>query len=285
MKLYEPQGGLVDTAVTDTQERFYFQAVAPGDYTLVTSKPGYLTKEQELKIRLAMPGRYVTVFLTAEGVLVKGKGKPQVSAAELALPPKVRDEFTKGKRELKRKKYAAAIRNLSAVTDNQPQFALGYEVLGAAYYRPRDPARAEVAFRKALDLDAKRPECYIHLGLLSYDQQRYADSQRYLESRLRIGAQSWLGHYQLGLTYFALENYSKSESEFRTTESLDPSFHGVHVRLGNVYLRQQKPSLALAEFEQYLKRDPKGRFAPRVRKVVREMRATGTGPSTLAPKQ
>jgi len=153
VKLYDPQLGLVDTTVTDTQGRFYFQAVAPGDYTLVTSKPGYLTKEQELKIRLAMPGQYVTVFLTAEGVLMKGKGKPQVTAAELALPPKVRDEFTKGKNELG-KKYPAAIQHLEAVTRAQPQFALGFEVLGVAYYRSGDSAKAEAAFHKALDLDS-----------------------------------------------------------------------------------------------------------------------------------
>jgi tetratricopeptide (TPR) repeat protein len=208
-----------------------------------------LTKEQELKIRLAMPGQYVTVFLTAEGVLMKGKGKPQVTAAELALPPKVRDEFTKGKNELKKKKYPAAIHHLEAVTRAQPQFALGFEVLGVAYCRSGDSAQAEAAFHTALDLDSKRAECYIQLGLLSYERQRYEDSQRYLETGLRMEPESWFGHYQLGLTYFALENYKESEMELRKAQDLDPSFSEVHVRL-----------------------------APRVRQVVNDMRAAGVQP-------
>lgn len=280
VNLYDPQLGLVDTTVTDTQGRFYFQAVAPGDYTLVTSKPGYFTKEQEFKIRLAMPGQYVTVFLTAEGVLMKGKGKPQVTAAELALPPKVRDEFTKGKNELKKKKYLAAIQRLKAVLEARPQFALGYEILGVAYYRLGDSAKAEAAFRKAIDLDSKRAESYIQLGLLSFEGQHYADSQRYLETGLRMEPNSWFGHYQLGLTHFARENYAASEKEFLRTQELDQSFAEVYVRLGNIYLRQQNAPKALAEFESYLQKDPKGRMAPRVRHVVKEMRAAGVQPAS-----
>lgn len=280
MKLYDPQLGLVDSTMTDTQGRFYFQAVGPGDYTLVTSKLGYYTKEQDLKIRIAMAGQYVTVFLTAEGPLVKGKGKPEVSAAELALPSKVRDEFEKGKNELKKKKYPAAIQRLEAVTRAQPQFALGFEVLGVAYYRSGDSAKAEAAFRKAIDLDSKRAESYIQLGLLSYDGQHYADSQRYLETGLRIEPGSWFGHYQLGLTYFALENYKDSEKELRKAQDLDPSFSEVHVRLGNVYLRLQNASKAMAEFEDYLHMNPKGRFAPRIRQVVDQMRNSGVAPKS-----
>jgi Tfp pilus assembly protein PilF len=280
VKIFDPQRGLVDSTMTDTQGRFYFQAVPPGDYTLVTSKPGYLTKEQELKIRLAMPGQYVTVFLTAEGVLMKGKGKPQVSAAELALPAKVRDEFERGKNELKKKKYTTAIHHLEAVTRVQPQFALGFEILGVAHYRAGDPAKAETAFRKAIELDSKRAESYIQLGLISYDRQRYADSRRYLETGLRMDPQSWFGHYQLGLTYFALQEFALCEREFQRAQELDPSFAEIHVRLGNVYLRLENAPKALGEFEDYLHQDPKGSFAPRVRQVVKEMRTAGVTPGS-----
>ncbi len=280
VKLYDPQLGLVDSTMTNTQGRFYFQGVRTGDYTLVTSKSGYYTKEQELKVQFTMAEQYVTVFLTPEGPLVKGRGEPQVSAAELALPPKIRDEFEKGKAELKKKKYAAAVRRLLAVVDAQPQFSLGFEVLGVAYYRSGDSARAEAAFRKAIDLDSKRAECYIQLGLLSYDAQRYAESRRYLETGLRINPESWFGHYQLGLTQFALQDYTVSESEFRKAQDLDPSFPEVHLRLGNVYLRLQNAPKALAEFENYLQQDPKGRFAARARQVVNEMRKAGVAPAS-----
>lgn len=280
VKLYDPQLGLVDSTMTDTQGRFYLQGVHSGDYTLVTSKSGYYTKEQDLKVQIAMPGQFVTVFLTPEGPLVKGKSNPQISAAELALPSKLRDEFEKGKNDLKRKKYAAAIRRLRAVTDAQPQFAVGLEILGVAYYRSGDSVRAEAAFRQAIELDPKRSESYIQLGLLSYDAQRYVESKRHLETGLGISPDSWFGHYQLGLTHFALRNYTDSESEFRKARDLDPSFSEVHLRLGNVYLRLQNAPKALAEFENYLQQDPKGRFAARARHVVNEMRSAGVAPGS-----
>ncbi len=278
MKLYDPQLGLVDSTMTDTQGRFYFQGVHSGEYTLVTSKAGYYTREQDLNIQIAMPGQFVTVFLTPEGPLVKGKSAPEISAAELALPPKVREEFEKGKSDLKKKKYESALRHLRVVTDAQPQFALGFEVLGVAYYRSADLAKAEASFRKALELDAKRGECYIQLGLLSYEKNRFAESEKYLKTGLDLEPDSWFGHYQLGLTSFALQDYGLSEREFRKAEDLDPSFHEIHVRLGNVYLRQSDAVRALAEFESYLRKDPNGRFAPRVRQVVKEMRTAGISP-------
>jgi Flp pilus assembly protein TadD len=278
VKLYDPQLGLVDSTMTNTQGRFYFQGVRTGEYTLVTSKPGYYTKEQELKVQFTMAEQYVTVFLTPEGELMKGKGNLQVSAAELALPPKIRDEFEKGKNELRKRKYAAAIHHLKAVTDAQPQFALGLEVLGVAYYRSGDSGKAAAAFQKALELDSKRGECYIQLGLLSYEQNRFAESQKYLQTGLGIEPDSWFGHYQLGLTLFALGNYPQSETELRKAEELDPSYHEVHVRLGNLYLRKAEAAKALAEFEHYLRKDPNGRFAPRVRQVVKEMRTAGVAP-------
>ncbi len=278
VKLYDPQLGLVDTTVTNTQGRFYFPAVRSGDYTLVTSKPGYYTKEQELKVQFTFAEQYVTVFLTPEGPLMKGKGKSQVSAEELALPPRTRDEFEKAKNDLQKKEYATAIRRLKAVTDAQPQFPLGLEVLGVAYYRSGDAAKAEAAFQKALELDSKRAESYIQLGLLNHDRQRFEDSQRFLETGLRMKPDSWFGHYQLGLTYFALQNYKDSVKELRKAQDLDPSFADVHVRLGNVYLRMQDAPKALGEFENYLQQDPKGRFATRVRQVVNEMRTAGVAP-------
>jgi tetratricopeptide (TPR) repeat protein len=137
-----------------------------------------------------------------------------------------------------------------------------------------------VAFRKAIDLDAKRAESYIQLGLLSYDQRHYADSRRYLETGLRMEPNSWFGHYQLGLTDFALRNYKDCEKEFRKAQDLDPSFSEVHVRLGNVYLRLKNAPQAMAEFEDYLHMDPQGRFAPRVRQVVDEMRNAGVAPKS-----
>ncbi|HUU14749.1 MAG TPA: tetratricopeptide repeat protein, partial [Terriglobia bacterium] len=99
-----------------------------------------------------------------------------------------------------------------------------------------------------------------------------------LKSGLAIEPNSWFGHFQLGLTYFALKDYSNSADEFHRAEELDPDFAEVHIRLANVYLRCGNPAMAFAEFESYLKKDPKGRFAAQVRETLGEMRNAGTKP-------
>lgn len=278
--LYNSHEGLADRTVSDTKGQFYFLGISVGEYTIEVSKPGYHTSSQRLRISFAMPEQYVTVFISPEEKAPDSKGGSTVSAAELALPSNTREEFEKGRSALRKDKYKSAIQHLKAVVEAQPHFALGFEVLGVAYLRSGDAAEAESAFQRALTLDAKRPECYIQLGLLNYEQKRFPESKNFLEKGLGLNQQSWFGHFQLGLTLFLLQNYAESEKEFHNAQELNPSFAEIHIRLANVYLRQQKPAKALAEFENYLEKDPKGRFVPPVRRVVDEMRKAGIPPSS-----
>jgi len=276
--VYNSHELLADRTVTDTKGQFYFMSLAPDYYTIVVSKPGYYTVEMHVNVSTAVRETYVTVFITPEAVLPGGKGSQQVSAAELALPARTRRLLEKGKAALRKQKYPAAILSLKAVTEAEPRFALGFEVLGVAYLRAGNSRDAEAAFKQALYLDPKRSESFFQLGLLHYQRNQLDESEKYLTQGLTLDPSSLFGHYQQGLTLFALEKYEGSAKEFQHALELAPSFSEAHVRLANVYLRQQNPSKALAEFEHYLQDAPKGGFAPRVREVVRQMRATGVQP-------
>ncbi len=278
VEIYNLHQMLANRTITDTKGQFYFEGVFPEDYTLVVSKPGYYTVEMRLKVPAEVPEQYVTVFLTPETPLLKAQTGKQISAAELALPAKTRKEFLKGKEALRKEKYLAAITRLNAVTEAAPRFALGFEVLGVAYLRAGKLPEAEGAFNHALALDAKMPDSLFQLGLLHYQRNELAESDRYLARGLDLDSHSLFGHYQRGLTLFALEKYSDSAREFQQALDVDPAFAEAHVRLANVYLRQQDPSRALGEFERYLQAAPKGPFAARAREVVREMRASGITP-------
>ncbi len=283
VEIYNSHELLADRTLTDTKGQFYFVGLAPDEYTLAVSKPGYYTVETHVAIYYGVKEQYVTVFLTQQPTGPEAKpGK--VSAAELALPSKSRREFQKGKEALRKNKYAVAIVLLKAVNQAEPRFALGFEVLGVAYLRAGKLPDAEKAFHQALDIDAKMPDSLFQLGLLHYQRNELAESERYLARGLDLEPQSLFGHYQHGLTLFALEKYNDSAREFQQALQIDPSFSEAHVRLANVYLRQQNPSQALAEFERYLHDAPKGPFAPRAREVVREMRASGITSAVPNPK-
>ena len=279
VELYNSNQMLADRTVTDTRGQFYFLGVSTDEYSVVVYKPGFQTATTRVNVAFNTIEQYVTVFLVPQDEVRPVKPDAKVSAAELALPHRIRQEFEKGKEALRKKKYDAAIRRLAAVTEAAPQFALGHEVLGVAYYRSGDLARAEASFRKAIELDPKRGESFIQLGLLDYERQRYGDSQKSLETGLRLEPESAFAHFQLGLTFFAQEKYSDSEREFRRAQELDSHLTEVHVRLGNVYLRKQNPAQALTEFEKYLRKAPQGPFAARVRQVVSEMRSAGIVPA------
>lgn len=283
VEIYNSHQLLADRTITDTKGQFYFMGLAPDDYTLAVSKPGYYTIEMRVKILAEVREQYVTAFLAPQSNSPEGKPGQKVSAAELALPSHIRREFQKGKDALRRQKYPTAIAHLKAVTEAEPRFALGFEVLGVAYLRSGNAQDAEKAFNQALALDPKRPDSLFQLGLLNYQRNELKTSELYLAQGLALDSRSLFGHYQHGLTLFALGEYDDSAKEFEQALEIDPSFSEAHVRLGNVYLRQQNPSKALAEFERYLRMAPRGQFASRVREVVREMRATGLAPSGPVP--
>jgi len=43
------------------------------------------------------------------------------------------------------------------------------------------------------------------------------------------------------------------------------------VLMGNIYLQQEDPDAALAEFQEYLRIDPQGSLAPQVKKMVSQL--------------
>jgi hypothetical protein len=52
-----------------------------------------------------------------------------------------------------------------------------------------------------------------------------------------------------------------------------------HAELANAYVETDRYSNALAEMETYLRMDPKGRFAPRARRVSEALRSQGITPA------
>jgi regulator of sirC expression with transglutaminase-like and TPR domain len=67
-----------------------------------------------------------------------------------------------------------------------------------------------------------------------------------------------------------LEN---SYREAKQAVRLDPGLAEAHLLKGNLLLRAQRGSEALAEFEEYLKLDPDGQYSSDVRALVKRIRS------------
>ena len=87
---------------------------------------------------------------------------------------------------------------------------------------------------------------------------------------------AWQFHFQLGIANYGMKNYTEAEKELREVSRLNktpPSL--LYVKLADVYFRESKYDDAYGEMEEYLRKEPEGRFAPRIHTIMKQMKAAG----------
>jgi tetratricopeptide (TPR) repeat protein len=79
---------------------------------------------------------------------------------------------------------------------------------------------------------------------------------------------SWHGYFTLARLYMDLENIPKAAPAIGRTLQLKPDFAEAHLLAGNLLLKINQQERALAAYQDYLRLEPKGEFAPQVRELV-----------------
>ncbi len=130
---------------------------------------------------------------------------------------------------------------------------------------------AIAAFRKAIEVDAKNARPHFNLGIVYYEQNRFADAivelQRGLELARDPIQQNLLGHclerekrlpeaivafqkaiemapnyadphHNLGLIYFVQKRFAEAEAASARAIELNPRHAGAYITLGNCLLAQ-----------------------------------------------
>ncbi|MCU1252655.1 MAG: serine/threonine protein kinase with repeat [Edaphobacter sp.] len=103
-----------------------------------------------------------------------------------------------------------------------PDNAQLYSNLAAAYLDSGDPkslAEGEQALKRSIEISPGYP-AYANLGLLYFEEKRYADSAAATEQALKIDGRDYMVWNNLMLAYQALKDASKAEAARRKTEQL-----------------------------------------------------------------
>ena len=81
-----------------------------------------------------------------------------------------------------------------------------------------------------------------------------------------------LAHAQLGQSYFFLGRLDMAEVELKKAKALDPAhFSYPQLVLAEIYARQQNPSSAVMELEEFLKLHPDSDRAPSLRTLIQKL--------------
>ena len=124
---------------------------------------------------------------------------------------------------------AAAPPNLSHALESQRRLATEhpndpavYNDLGNLLLLAHQPAEAETAYRKAVELDPKRTSALFNLGLLLQQRGKPKEALDFFRQVLEIQPEHAWAHYQSGAIYEAGGQESKAIDEYARAFAFDP---------------------------------------------------------------
>jgi predicted Zn-dependent protease len=135
---------------------------------------------------------------------------------------------------------------------------------------------AEAALRKAVQCDPGFPDADTQLGQLLNAEKKLPESADLLRDGLRRSPAVRQFYYQLATARLGLKQYGQAGEEFFKVQSLNPNAPAeLHVKLADVYLKENAYDKAYAQMQAYLKAEPEGRFVPKVKAIMRQMESSG----------
>jgi tetratricopeptide (TPR) repeat protein len=259
-------GGVVDQMDTDSGGRFRFANLGRGYYKVIVNAPGYRAVQQDADLQVVFRA-YLVFELTAE----KTGAMTLIDVIDARAPAEAREELLRGREALSKKSYPEAVEHLQKAISSYPAFYEAHLLLGTTFVDQREWQKAEGAFQSALDLKASSAPAMLSLGEVYWRQHRYEEAEKTLLDGLKLEEKSWHGYFTLARLYWDRENIAKAAPAIGHTLQLKPDFAEAHLLAGNILLKVNQHERALAEYQEYLRLEPKGEFAVQTRELVQKL--------------
>lgn len=282
VRLEAESGGIVEQTSTDGLGQFVFPNLSPAIYYVVARTPGYRDARQRVDLTVS-PRSYVLLHLPknpdAEGTTATSAATA-VSVRVYQIPAQALKEIEKAQADLfEKKNITSGIRHLKRAIALYPSSPEVYLLLGTAYMDLNNLPEAKEALTQVIELDEKMAAAYFALGECYNQEHNYSEAEGVLLKGLELDEKAWQGHLALGKTYWAMGDVGRATPHATRAHELKPDFPQVHLLMGNIFLRNRDAQRALVEFEDYLKQEPNGPFAPQTRALVEKIRKALASPN------
>ncbi len=277
------EGMLVARQPANSEGQFQFDNLRKISYRLTITADGFQPAQQNLDLAYGANKVIRNIFLTP---LAKTRTvtKALPALTDNSASKKARKEYDKGVHALEGKRLSEASVHFENAVAEYPCYARAQADLALTLAAQRDLSRAEAALRKAIACDPGFPDAYIQLGQLFNAEKRFANSEAVLQEGLRRSPGAWQFYYQLAAAHYGLKQYTKAEEEYLKAQSLNsavpPEFH---VKLADVYFKKDAYDKAYTEMHAYLRAEPNGRFAAKIKTIMQQMESSGVLHGSQAP--
>lgn len=274
--------------VSGTNGEFVFSGLVSGNYWIVAHQKGYEPANFSLMLG-GIPLSNVIVNLRRTESDHEPVPGDAISTHQLSVPEKAREWFDKGIRLMTGAKpdYRKALANFERAAKEYPDYYEAYAEMGVAYQHLGDPAAAEKALRKSVEMSASRyPDALFLLAEMLNDAARFIDAQVFARQCVTQDESSWSCDLELARALAGLKHPAEAELIATKASVLNPNNPKTFLVLGNIHIEQRKYEAVVKDFETYLKLDPSGPLSDQVRaSEAQARRALAKTPSATRPSQ
>ena len=269
---------VMGTTYTNDIGQADFIGVPIGDYHVAVSGDGVEATESstfEVDNRKVTQSQYVTVRrIVDSGPKPVSAHSPMVSAADLNVPEKARKEVDKANEAMAMHNWKKAQEHLEKAIALAPQYATAYNNMGVLYAKMDDLAKEEEALKKATSLDDHFAPALVNYAKLCLRQKSFPQAEVMLEKAISSEPDNSETLMLLADAQYMNRHFDAAIVSARQAHNSreHPSF--VHYIATRSYQQENKQAEALAEFQTFLKEEPKGPRADHVRGDVAKIQGT-----------
>lgn len=230
----------------------------PGAYK-VTAEKGDLT--QSFDVKLGLETKEVNFSLQAGGA--GGQMTAEQAKKEAERRQGIMASFAEGAELTNAGKFEEALAKFEAVLKEAPTCAECHTNIGAIYSRQQDWAKAEEAYKKAIEINPELVDAYNGLANVYNAQKKFSEAQAMsAEASKRAGASGGTASadslYNQGVIAWNANDFAKAQELFAGAVKANDKHAEARFMLGQAYLNTGKLPEAAKEFEAYLQIAPNG---------------------------
>src|SRR5882762_11788500 len=154
VKLKSHAAGIFRSVLTDLEGHFEVRSLPPSTYEIVVDEPGY--EPAQTSARLDGASSKLVLYLDSPATAHPERSRYTVSARELKIPGKARNEYAKGLGSLAKQDLAGSAEHFLKAAQAFPDYYEAFYHIGVVKTRQGLLGEALPAFQKAIDLSGGR---------------------------------------------------------------------------------------------------------------------------------
>jgi len=195
---------------------------------------------------------------------------PTVSAQDLSIPDKAREEFEKGMEAYGRGEDHDAQGALEQAVAIYPGYVRAHNNLGVLYLKAGLKIKAFVEFSKAVEFDPKFAPGYVNEARVSISDGNFAEAEPALKKALEADPSALNAMKLLCETEFARNEYPQFLDTARHVHQLtrEPQYADLHLVSAQILVNQGKKQEAAAEYQLFVEENPNDPRIPKVESLI-----------------